>query len=195
VLILLSSISPIAAMPTSSPIGSPPIPQSPDARNLFQLNLRLSGIDINERQSNIFLGDDGQATDSCKTAIVFSLIDGKLFANSTTQSLQFSTDPGVAYANFTPSVSAGAITTRFSINPQNALTWYNDAFYNYNARFCVTTNSDLLVVFADPELAPPNYVFVTLSISRLERCPGAGAGAYVGPAGPTGPQGPQGVGS
>jgi hypothetical protein len=127
----------------------------------------------------VFLGDSGQATDSCRTAVVFSLINGALFANSTSSSLQFGTDPGVVYANFIPNSNPGSITTRFAVDTQNTLTWNSDQFYNFNARFCVTQTSDLIAVFDDPRLAPPGCIFVTLTISRLERC--AGGGTNIGP--------------
>jgi hypothetical protein len=106
-------------------------------------------------------------------AIVFSLYNGQLFANSTTQSLQFGTNPGVSYANFTPSANPGSITTTFSIDTQETLTWQNNQFYNSLARFCVLPTGDVVAVFADPSVsAPSGCLFVVLTLSSLNRCAG-----------------------
>lgn len=77
-----------------------------------------------------YLAGSGQAMDSCAGAVIYSLIDGQLFANSSSGSQQFSTDPGVQYANFTPSSDPGSVTTTFTVDTQNNLLWSNLNFYN-----------------------------------------------------------------
>lgn len=143
--------------------------------NLFQLSINLSRS-FSKRQSNVYLGGSGQATDSCTNGVIFSLSNGQLFANGTDFTQQFGTSPGVPFANFTPSANPVSIMTLFSIDTQNTLIWSNDAFFNYRARFCVTTGGDLLAVFVDPQLAPTGCLFVVLMLSRLERCAGLAMG-------------------
>ena len=149
-----------------------------DTSNLFVLGLRTER-QFRKRQ-NAFLNGVGQATDSCTNAVIFSLTRGQLFLNGTDQTLQFGTNPGVVYANFTPSENPGSITTTFGVDTQGNLLWENPAFYNFQARFCVTADSDLIAVFGDPALAPTGCMFVVLTLSRLDGCAGAGAG----PSGP-----------
>jgi hypothetical protein len=158
-----------------------PVTDTPDSAStpadddLFQLSLTLARSRW-KRQNSAYYGGNGQATDSCTNAVVFFLSQGRLFANSSTQSLQFGTNPGVTYANFTPSANPGSITTLFSLDTQNSLSWTNESFYNYQARFCVTYDSNLIAVFGDPSLAPAGCLFVVLTLSRLESCANFGPG-------------------
>jgi hypothetical protein len=141
---------------------------------------------LKNRQVAAYLGGSGQATDSCANAVVYNLVNGKLFANSTSGALQFGTSTGVDYANFTPTASPGNITTTFSVDTQNNLIWTNPAFYNSRANFCVLVDNTIVGVFTDPQFAPPNCIFVLLSMTRVSAC-AAAVGAVSGPAGPAGP--------
>ena len=139
------------------------------------------------KRQNAYLMGSGQATDSCAGAVVYSLINGQLFANSSTSTQQFSTDPGVQYANFTPSSAPGSVTSTFSVDSQNNLLWSNSNFYNNQARFCVMPDDSLISVFDNPEVAPSDCNFVFLSLTRVSTCAAAvGAPALSGPSGPSG---------
>ena len=143
--------------------------------------------DGHRKRQNAYLAGSGQATDSCTNAVVYSLVNGQLFANSSSGSEQFSMDPGVPYANFTPSSTPGSVTTVFSVDSQNNLLWSNTNFYNNQARFCVMPDDSLVSVFDSPELAPDGCNFVYLSLTRVSTCAGAvGAPALSGPSGPIG---------
>jgi hypothetical protein len=143
-----------------------------------------------KRQGTVYLGGTGQTTDSCRNAVVYSLVNGKLFANSSSGALQFGTTTGTTYADFTPSASPGDITTAFSVDTQNNLLWTNSAFYNYQARFCVLSDNTIVAVFGDPTLAPDGCFFVTLSMTRVSSCAAAVAGPQL--SGPSGkPEAPQ----
>ena len=151
----------------------------------------LSKLRFHRRQSgNIgYIGQQGQATSSCSNAIIYNLVNGQLFANSSTTNTQFGTNSATSYANFTPSANPGAITSTFSVDQSNNLMWSNPAFYNNLARFCVLSDGTLVAVFASPDQAPPMCLFVSLSMTRVSTCAGA---AVPGPSGPTGAMGPQG---
>lgn len=137
-----------------------------------------------KRQGSVYLGGTGQATDSCQNAVVYSLVNGKLFANSSSGALQFGTTTGTTYANFTPSANPGSITTAFSVDTQNNMMWTNSAFYNNQARFCVLSDNTIVAVFGDPQLAPNGCFFVTLTMTRVTSCAGAAGGPVLsGPSG------------
>jgi hypothetical protein len=136
---------------------------------------------MRKRQGTTYLGGSGQATDSCTNAVVYSLVNGRLYANSSDGTLQFGTTTGTTYANFTPSANPGDITTAFSVDTQNNLMWSNSAFYNMRARFCVLSDNTLLAVFDNPTLAPAGCYFVSLSMARVGDCVGA-----IAISGPTG---------
>jgi hypothetical protein len=184
-------LEPESSVATGTSVASTTSPQTTVDSDLFQLSLSSRHQLLERQAGNVFLGGGGQATDSCTNGVVFSLYNGKLFANDSSTSRQFSTNPGVVYANFTPSATTGSITTLFSVDTANTLSWQNDAFYNFQARFCVTQDSSLIVVFDDPRLAPAGCIFVTLTLSRLDRCAALGIGP-AGPTGATGATGPQG---
>ncbi|ETI20890.1 hypothetical protein G647_07233 [Cladophialophora carrionii CBS 160.54] len=147
---------------------------------------------LKKRQAHAYLGGTGQATDSCTEAVVYSLVNGRLFANSTSGALQFGTTSGTTYANFTASVNPGDVTTAFSVDMENNLMWSNSASYNMRARFCVLSHSTIISVFGDPMLAPPDCLFVSLSMTRVSSCAAVGASTLSGPSGPAGPMGPTG---
>lgn len=134
-----------------------------------------------------YLAGTGQATDSCANAVVYNLVNGQLFSNSSAGSQQFGTDLGIQYANFTPSSTPGSLTTVFSVDSQNNLLWSNANFYNSQARFCVMRDGTLVAVFDNPLLAPEGCAFVLLSLTRVSTCAAAvGAPALSGPSGPVG---------
>ncbi|KAJ9613087.1 hypothetical protein H2200_003028 [Cladophialophora chaetospira] len=163
----------------------------------YSFMLILTLLDTNnrpkKRQTSSYLGGSGQATDSCADAVVYSLVNGQLFANSSSSTLQFGTTTGTTYANFTPSSNPGNVTTAFSVDTQNNLLWSNPDFFNFRARFCVLSDNTIVAVFADPTLAPSGCYFVTLSMTRISTCAvAAGAPPLSGPSGPSGPPGPTG---
>ncbi len=133
------------------------------------------------------LGGQGQATTSCADAVIYSLMNGQLFANSSSGALQYGTSPGVQYANFTPSASPGSITTLFSVDSQNNLLWSNSNFYNNQAQFCVMPDGMIVAVFVQQAAAPVLCNFVVLSLTRVSSCVGQVGGAVL--SGPTGPVG------
>ena len=153
---------------------------------ILSMTLQRPGNGHIKRQTNYLMGS-GQATDSCAGAVVYSLVNGQLFANSSSGSQQFSTDPGIQYANFTPSSAPGSLTNTFSVDSQNNLLWSNSNFYNNQARFCVMPDDTLVSVFDDPAVAPSDCNFVFLSLTRVSTCAAAvGAPALSGPSGPSG---------
>ena len=160
---------------------------------MLSMTLQTPGGGHLKRQNNYLMGS-GQATDSCEGAVVYSLVNGQLFANSSSGSQQFSTDPGIQYANFAPSSAPGSLTNTFSVDGQNNLLWSNANFYNNQARWCIMPDDSLIAVFDDPAVAPSNCNFVFLSLTRVSTCAAAvGAPALSGPSGPSGPTGMSGM--
>lgn len=149
---------------------------SPSIKESLGTNRRFG-----KRQTPVYLGGSGQVTNSCQNAVIYSLVNGQLFANTSSGVTQFSTNAGTTYANFTPSANPGAITTTFSVDSQNNLMWTNPSFYNSFARFCILSDNTIVAVFVDPALAPPDCMFVILSMTRVSNCAMA-----VGMSGPTG---------
>ncbi len=157
----------------------------------FKLAMTFSETKNNRHKkrqgTSAYLGGTGQASDSCADAVVYSLVNGKLFANSSAGALQFGTTTGRTYANFTASNSPGNITTAFSVDTENNLMWSDSSFWNNRARFCVLSDNTIVAVFNNPLLAPAGCYFVTLSMTRVSSCAAAvGAPALSGPTGRTG---------
>jgi hypothetical protein len=126
----------------------------------------------NKRQY-AYLAGAGQATESCTDAVVYSIVNGQLWANSSSGAEQFSTETGLGYSNFTPSASVGELTTVFSVDAQNNLLWSNANFYNNRASFCVMEDSTLVAVFDNPANGPQGCLFVSLSLTRISNCAAA----------------------
>jgi hypothetical protein len=157
---------------------------------MIDISVNRNGRYLRKRQSGSgYVSGTGQAVNSCTSAVVYNLVNGQLFANTSNAATQFGTDIGVQYANFTPSASPGALTTVFSVDSQNNLLWGNTAFYNNAVRFCVLSDGTIVAVFIDPTQAPTGCLFVALSMTRISSCAGAAAnGNFI-----TGPSGPSGV--
>lgn len=102
---------------------------------------------------------------------MYTLVNGKLFANASTGTTQFGTNSGVDYAVFTPKVDPGPINTAFSVDSQNNLMWNNVAFYNNMASWCILPNNSVVAVFGAPSVAPEDCIFVQLSLVRRECWP------------------------
>lgn len=155
---------------------------------MIDAKINANGRFLRKRQAGSgFVSGNGQAVNSCSNAVVYNLVDGQLFANTSTAATQFGTSPGVQYANFTPSANPGSLTTVFSVDSQNNLLWGNTAFYNNAARFCVLSDGTIVAVFIDPTQAPVGCFFVALSMTRVSSCAGAVNGNFVtGPSGPSG---------
>ena len=103
----------------------------------------------NRRQTSggAYLGQ-GQAVNTCTAAVIYTLINGQLFANTSSGAAQFGTTPGTPYANFTSSANLGIITSVFSVDSSNNLMWNNVAFYNNFARFCVMPDNSIVAVLS-----------------------------------------------
>jgi hypothetical protein len=158
----------------------------------FVLNVFVPQADnLRRRQSgsNGFITNQGSFNDSCADAVVYTLVNGKLFANTTTGATQFGADSGVQCTNFTSSASPGSITTTFAVDSQNNLIWNNVEFYNNLAQWCVRSDDMIVAVLVSSGQAPVDFLFVQLSMVRLSTC----AQPVRGPTGPTGPQGLQGL--
>ena len=180
---------PISAVPTTTPTSIPFY-----NRASFLLSLRFVDNKANsgrhKRRQNVAYLGSGTATDSCTNAVVYQLINGQLFANTSNGSLQFGTNSAASYANFTATANPGLINTTFAVDSSNNLVWNNPNFYNNFARFCVMLDNTIIVVFADPATATPTgCLFVALSMTRISNCAGA-IGIVSGPSGPSGPTGP-----
>jgi hypothetical protein len=125
---------------------------------------------INQRQTGGFTYVNGQgtSTDSCANAIMYTLINGHLFSNTSSGSTQFGAPANVDYTTFVPQANPGPITTTFSVDAQNNLIWSNVAFYNNFAQWCIRADNTVIAVFVAPNLAPnlaPNdCVFIQLSL-------------------------------
>ena len=168
----------------------------------FALSFFVPRAQKNRRQAAVsgFVGQ-GQAVNTCASAVIYTLVNGQLFANSSSGATQFGTSSGTVYANFTPSVSPGNITTVFSVDYANNLMWNNNIFYNNFARFCVLPDNSIVAVFVSPDQAPAGCLFVTLSMIRLSSCvqnPAyitgpSGPSGLSGASGPSGPVGPTGI--
>ncbi|KPI35120.1 uncharacterized protein AB675_1316, partial [Cyphellophora attinorum] len=171
--------SPSTTLTATPPASSTPFVLSPDDgipidQRLFIFSIDLSpGWHPQKRQSAAYIDTSGQTTGDCTNAVVFSITsDGQLFANTSSGSLQFGTDPGVPYQNFTASATPGSIVSFFSVDPENNLMWANTAFFTNMARFCVQPSGNLLAVFIDPSQAPSDCTFVQLSLNRASQCAG-----------------------
>ena len=103
--------------------GSAVSPQFPVVKSYqFVLSFLTSTVQGNGRRQAAtggYVNSQGQASSNCASAVVYTLSDGLLFANSASSSLQFGTNPGVVWANFTPSASPGTITSIFSVDYNN----------------------------------------------------------------------------
>ena len=128
------------------------------------------GGDIVRRQSGGggFVNGQGTSTDSCTNAVVYTLVNGQLFANTTSSTTQFGTDRGIDFAAFTPRASPGTINSTFAVDAQNNLMWNNVAFYNNFAQWCVRADNTVYAVFVAATLAPSDCVFVQLNMVRRE---------------------------
>lgn len=126
--------------------------------------------DISRRQSggNGFVNGQGSSTDSCTNAVVYTLVNGQLFANTTSGATQFGTDPNLNYTLFTPSATPGSINGTFAVDSQNNLMWNNVAFYNNFAQWCIRADNTINAVFVASTLAPSDCVFVQLNMVRCK---------------------------
>lgn len=137
----------------------------------FVLNVFVPKVEnMNKRQTSGggFLNGQGTSTNTCANAVVYTLINGQLFANASSGTTQFGADLNVNYTLFTPRVNPGAINTTFAVDSQNNLIWNNVAFYNNFAQWCVRADNSINAVFVAPYLAPSDCVFVQLNMIRCK---------------------------
>lgn len=182
-----------AKPPTPSQYGEPEEPgfsYNDGFQFIISMKNILHGNDPdNARQANVKrqLGGQGMATDSCTDAVIYTLVQGRLYANGTGAPLEYGTTPQIVttpgYAPFVPALAPGSITTVFAVDTQYNLLWNNVAFFNNEARFCVMPDNSIMAVFVDPANGPTGCIFVALSLTRVSNCI-----QNLGP-GPTGPTG------
>lgn len=153
--------------------------------NEFLLQFMMPNQKDSRRQSSSgsFVSTQGSATDTCSDASMYSLSNGMLFSNTSSGVLQYGTDPGKAYANFTPSANPGSIVTTFGVDSNNQLLWTNPAFPDNVASFCVLFDGTIVAVF-QTSAGPEACLYITLTITRLQNC--VNPGAFNPGPGPTG---------
>lgn len=137
----------------------------------FVLNIFVPEVkNINRRQTSGggFINGQGTSTDSCANAVVYTLVNGQLFANASSGTTQFGTDANTNYTAFTPQTNPGPITTTFAVDSSNNLIWNNVAFYNNFAQWCVRSDNSIIAVFVAPSLAPSDCIFVQLNLIRCK---------------------------
>lgn len=135
---------------------------------------------------NNFVSKEGAATNNCNEASIYTLSNGTLLSNTSSGTLQFGTDPGKAYSNFTPSANPGSIVTTFGIDNENHLFWSNPAFPDNAVSFCVLSDNTIVSVF-QTSAGPPACLYIPLTITQLTNCglnPGVIHGGGPGPTGP-----------
>lgn len=133
----------------------------------FVLSLIFSGSAPHERRQSFtgFIGGFGSTTQDCSTAMVYSLVNGQLFANTSSGALQFGTNTSTTSKAFIPTPYPNTIVTTFSVDANSVLLWTNSTFYNGGARFCVTSDSAIYAVFTLGG-EPSGCQFINLNLVR-----------------------------
>jgi len=143
-----------------------PTPSPTDESSYVLIIQGLSSVQ--KRQSPIFVGVDGATTSNCSNTPTYRLANGVLTSIINGQTYYFSTEPGVAYAPFVPSLTPGSITTYFAAANNGIVSWINSLFWNGEAQFCSTDNGTVLAIFQQNE-APEGCRFIQLSFYN-SRC-------------------------
>jgi hypothetical protein len=85
----------------------------------FALTIFVPGVvNINQRQTTgvIFVNRQGTSTDSSANTVIYTLVNGHLFANASSGTTEFGTQPNVDFAPFVPQANPGNITTTFAVD-------------------------------------------------------------------------------
>jgi hypothetical protein len=136
-----------------------------------------------KRQSGFYMEANGTVSNDCSTAPIYSIKNGVLTATISNVVYYYSTQPGVAYAQFVPAQTPGSITTTFSATSGGQLSWFNSQFYNGQAQFCSLNNGTVYAVFQQ-DAAPSGCMYIQLSLFSVSSC--AALAMSSGPSGPSG---------
>jgi len=136
-----------------------------------------------KRQSGFYVNANGTVSNDCSSAPIYTIKNGVLTATISNVVYYYSTNPGVAYAQFVPSQTPGSITTSFSATSNGQLSWFNSQFYNGQAQFCSLSNGTVYAVFQQ-DSAPSGCMFIQLSLFSVSSC--AALAMSSGPSGPSG---------
>jgi hypothetical protein len=135
----------------------------------FVLNIfgpEVKNIYRRQTSGGTFVNGQGTSTDTCSNAVVYTLVNGQLFANASSGTTQFGSNSTDAYTVFTPRLYPAKISGTFAVDSQNNLIWNNASFYNSFAQWCVRSDNSIVAVFVAPSLAPSDCVFVLLNMVR-----------------------------
>lgn len=136
-----------------------------------------------KRQSGFYVNANGTVSNDCSSAPIYTIKNGVLTATMNNVVYYYSTNPGVAYAQFVPSQTPGSITTSFSATSNGQLSWFNSQFYNGQAQFCSLSNGTVYAVFQQ-DSAPSGCMYIQLSLFSVSSC--AALAMSSGPSGPSG---------
>lgn len=136
-----------------------------------------------KRQSGFYMNANGTVSNDCSSAPIYTIKNGVLTATINNVVYYYSTNPGVASAQFVPSQTPGSITTSFSATSNGQLSWFNSQFYNGQAQFCSLSNGTVYAVFQQ-DAAPSGCMYIQLSLFSVSSC--AALALNSGPSGPSG---------
>jgi hypothetical protein len=136
-----------------------------------------------KRQSGFYMNANGTISNDCSSAPIYTIKNGVLTATMSNVIYYYSTNPGVAYAQFVPSQTPGSITTSFTATGGGQLSWFNSQFYNGQAQFCSLSNGTVYAVFQQ-DSAPSGCMYIQLSLFSVSSC--AALAMSSGPSGPSG---------
>lgn len=132
---------------------------------LFVTNNEL----LSKRQTGFYVNSEGIITSDCTNAPVYGIRNGVLTASMNNLVYYYSTDPGVPYSPFIPSLTPGSITTSFSATNKGMLVWFNSEFYNGQAQFCSLANGTVYAVFQQ-DAAPAGCLIIQLNLFSATSC-------------------------
>lgn len=169
-----SGAAPVAAPESAVTSASLPTPHGGLADNTNSgTSFYLVGLPRWPRQKRqagfSYVGNDGTMTSSCANAPVYSIINGQLFAFQGGVTYQFSATPGVPYQKFVPTTVPGLITTVFSFDASNTLSWTNTNFFNGGASFCSMANGTVYAVFQENG-QPFGCFYIALNLYSQATC-------------------------
>ncbi|KAK4981461.1 hypothetical protein LTR66_009967, partial [Elasticomyces elasticus] len=137
---------------------------SSDPKFILTINHFNSELHNRRQSGGSYIGANGVITNDCSDVPVYGLSStGELSATINGTSYYFSTNPGVQYTPFIPSVNPGPINKTFSIG--SSLFWGNNAFYNGQASFCAFSNGSIYAVFVE-NAQPSGCFFIQVLMSE-----------------------------
>jgi hypothetical protein len=140
----------------------------------FILTIFFPGQKNQRRQGGNFIGGAGGSTSTCDAAVIYSLVNWQLFANTTGNAQQFNCSPTDHYKAFLPSSNPSSTTTIFSVDNQGNLLWTNYDIYNGGALFCITPDGAIHAIFKQ-NVQPSGCVFINLNLVRCENRSASGS--------------------